>query len=494
MTDSFLNTILDGQYRIDTKIGSGGMAVVYRGTDLVSQKAVAIKMMRQEESVDPDMVHRFDAEEKALRMLQHPHIVRTFSSGESAGHRYIVMEYVNGETLKERIARAGHLSVGESVRYALQILDALAHSHSQGVLHRDIKPHNILLDLEGNAKLADFGLARASMKDTMTFAGQSVLGSVHYFSPEQAQGTATTAQTDIYSMGILLYEMVTGQLPFEGDSVVSVALKHLQEDPLAPSSICEEVPRSIEEIILKAIQKDPKLRYDTAEQMQQDLRRAMHEPEGGFVDLDGIYQKEETNVSAQENDTGTVSEKNYAKRRKIFRKKEKRLSLYLLVAMILLVGIFLALFLIGRNIFGNVKRTKVVMPAIVQLSLDDAKSVLDTRGLYPEIVYEFNDEVEEGKVIRQTPEAETLVEEEAFVQIVVSEGPEQLEMSNYCNMSFAEAEAALHRHGLVIGVITTDPSSSLPEGYIVSHCPHAGETIIAGSSVDIVVSGTIIPQ
>ena len=479
--DKFIGAILSGRFQVMEEIGAGGMSVVYRGEDIRSGRSVAIKIMREESMSEEGMERRFEAEAKALRQLQHPHIVRTYAQGETEGQFYIVMEYVKGETLKERIAREGHVSIEKAVGYAMQLLDALAYSHEQGVLHRDIKPHNIIITPKGHVKLVDFGLARSMTTDTVTFAGANVLGSVHYFSPEQASGSMTSERADIYSMGILLYEMVTGVLPFQGDTAVTVALKHLRENPVAPSSIDPEIPASIENVILKAIQKDPALRYANARLMQVDLQRVLQEPDGLFVELHQIYEKE---LSASEQKTAAKDKGSAAAR------QGRSQSFRLLVATIVIVGIFVTLFYIGSMLLMRGERNKLnaLMPDLRNMTQEEAEDLLFLRNLKGQFTLENHNTIAEGYVCRQVPAADVAVAEGSTVQVVISIGPNEVQVPDVRNKPLEEAEKMLADHGLTVGTVEKQGHLTLPSGTVIEQSPLPGETLLRNDEVNLVVS------
>ena len=278
-----LGKILGGRYELLEKTGGGGMAVVYKAKCHLLNRYVAVKILRPDLVENEEFVERFKRESQSAASLSHPNIVNMYDVGQENDIHYIVMEYVDGMTLKDYIRRKGRLSSEEAVRIACQICAGLHHAHENNIVHRDIKPQNILINKEGIAKVADFGIARAVTSSTVTMAGANVIGSVHYFSPEQARGGYVDKKSDIYSLGIVLYEMVTGVVPFEGDSAISVALKHIQEKVIPPVEINPNIPRSIQIIIERAIEKELKNRYDNAAEMLDDLNRALEEPDGAYV-------------------------------------------------------------------------------------------------------------------------------------------------------------------------------------------------------------------
>ncbi|MGI5823697.1 MAG: protein kinase domain-containing protein, partial [Dethiobacteria bacterium] len=257
------NSLLENRYQVLEKIGEGGMAQVYRGMDIKLNRPVAIKILYEHLSNDQDFLRRFKLEAKAAAKLSHPAIVNVYDEGETEGLHYIIMEYVDGFTLKDIILREGNFKPEEAARISLQICDALLHAHSKNIIHRDIKPQNILVSREGRVKVADFGLARAATDATITY-GKSLFGSVYYSSPEQARGSSADLKTDIYSLGIVLYEMLTGVVPFSGESPISIAIKHLQEEIVPPGNLVEGLSPGLEMIVTKATRKERNLRYANA--------------------------------------------------------------------------------------------------------------------------------------------------------------------------------------------------------------------------------------
>ncbi len=277
--------IIDGKYRVIREVGSGGMAHVYRAINMSSRKVVAVKMLKEEYLDDQEFLRRFEREAKASLALSHENIVRAYGVGDDNGVPYIVLEYVEGKTLKDLIRESpgGHLSVQQAIGICSQILDALSYAHAHGIIHRDVKPQNVIVTNRGRAKLADFGIAREVTASTVTFTGKNVVGSVHYISPEQAKGQPATEESDIYSAGISLYEMLTGTVPFIGDTTVATALMHLSEKPVPPRELNPAVPPALNDIVLRAIEKEPAMRYSSAKLMRSHLIRSLSHPNGTFA-------------------------------------------------------------------------------------------------------------------------------------------------------------------------------------------------------------------
>ena len=278
-----IGTVLDRKYRITELIGSGGMAQVYKAVNMSNRRTVAVKVLKDEYKDDAEFLRRFSREANAILTLSHENIVRAYGAGTHNGMPYLVMEYVEGRTLKDLIAQNGALPVRTAIGITCQILDALSAAHAHGIIHRDVKPQNVIVTDKGRVKLADFGIAREVKATTVTFSGQKVLGSVHFISPEQAKGAITTEQSDLYSAGVCLYEMLTGIVPFDADSAVSIALMHIQDKPVPPIELKPELPPALNDIVLKALEKEPESRYRTARAMRSDLVRSLSDPNGTFV-------------------------------------------------------------------------------------------------------------------------------------------------------------------------------------------------------------------
>lgn len=460
------NQLVSGRYRIKSLIGSGGMANVYKAYDEESQRIVVLKVLKDEHRGDMEFVRRFEREAQAVLMLSHENIVRSYDVGEDDGVSYIVLEYVEGKTLKEIIKEEGPLSPKTAVNYACQVLDALSHAHERGIIHRDVKPQNVIITPRGKAKLTDFGIARDAAATTRTFAGTNVIGSVHYISPEQARGDNATAGSDIYSCAIMLYEMLTGSVPFSGDNSVAVALKHLQEEIIPPIQVNSKIPRALSDVVVKAAAKNINMRYFTARQMKADLQRSLREPHGKFARIASPRQEHKKSTSIG---IGNIA----------------------LMVMVVL-GLFATMFFIARAMRDdeNVSNGEYVVPTLVGKQVSEAETLAKLRGFALEVLeYRGSEEFEEGQIIFQTPIVGTKGNEGDVIQVVVSSGSDYETVPNLVGLSVQDAIAQMQDVDLNLGTIEYG-KSSLPDGQIFRQEPVAETDTFAGDVVDIWVSGT----
>ena len=488
--------VLGNRYEMIKKIGNGGMATVYKATDLVLKRYVAVKILRDEFTTDEEFIKRFETEAQSAARLTHPNIVSIFDVGVDNGIYYIVMELIQGKTLKEIITEErGPLPWKWSVNVAIQIASALEMAHKNNIIHRDIKPHNIIITEDGIAKVTDFGIAKAVSNSTITAFGTTI-GSVHYFSPEHARGGYTDAKSDLYSLGVVMYEMVTGKVPFDADTPVSVALKHMQEEPVPPIEENPNLPESINQIILKALKKDPMLRYQTSTEMLQDLRMALKNPNGDFVSNDDYDPTARTQkISTEELEREQRKQKNNKKQNKFvgFIKKHKKLSTFL--------GLVILFFLAfgGTILFLNVTNPKEVsLPNVVGLSKEEAQKTIEDLKLKFEIESEeYNAEVEKDCIISQDPtytEKYNNVKEGSTVKVVISKGAEKTTVPKVIGMQEDEAVKALEEAKLKAEIVE-ETSKKVEEGYVISQETDANTEANAGDTVKIHVStGTGIKQ
>jgi len=453
-----IGAVLSDRYEILEKLGGGGMAVVYKAKDNLLGRLVAVKVLREQFIQDETFVQRFRREAQSGARLSHPNIVSIFDVGQHEDDYFLVMEYVEGTNLKDIIKRYAPLEESQVVRMGVELCEALEHAHENGLVHCDIKPHNILVTDKGKVKVTDFGIARACTSDTITFAG-SMVGSVHYFSPEQARGGKADIQSDIYSASVVLYEMATGQLPFTAESPVSVALKQITEEPTPPSQLNPEISPELERVILKGLSKSPRDRYASASEMKQALLE--------LGNGEGI-------VSA------AVSEAKNSKRKRLRPAGWAAIALGLVLLMG--IGYFAAL--------GFFKVDDVEVPNVVNEEVETAKKILEEAGLKVNVLSEIYDvEVPEGHVISQNPEGGEKVKKNRVVTLEVSKGPEILEVPDVTGQTLREAETSLANFGFKVSPdISYIYDSKVAEGRVIQQFPKAREKEKQGTEVTLVVS------
>ena len=462
-----IGKVISGRYKIESLIGSGGMANVYKAYDNTLNRVVALKVLKEEHREDLEFVRRFEREARAVLSLSHENIVRSYDVGEDGDISYIVLEYVEGSTIKEMIKSDGPMAPKVAVNLTCQVLDALAHAHQKGIIHRDIKPQNVIVTPRGRAKLTDFGIARDVAATTRTFAGSNtVMGSVHYISPEQARGEDVTEASDIYSCAIMLYEMLTGQVPFGGDNSVAIALKHLQEDITPPAEINPKIPSALSDVVVKAAAKEPELRYSSAKQMKFDLQRALREPHGKF---------------ARKNDNGE--------------NEKQRMThgiMNIVVMLVVVLGIFTALFFIARSMREDTttaSNAEYIIPTVTNKKLEEAIGIASLRGFEISVDEYKTSEVDEGTVLEQSPAAGTNAKQGDTISVTVSSGNDYVTVPDLSGKTLQEATDMVWGMSLQLGV-PQYVTSELPSGQIVRQEPVAGTNTFAGDTIEIWISGT----
>lgn len=465
------NKRLNDRYKLLEVIGEGGMAIVYRAKDLILDRTVAVKVLRSEFSNDEEFILRFRREAESATSLSHPNIVNIYDVGEEEQLYYIVMEYVEGKTLKEYIREKAPLPIEEALTIFDKICSAIRHAHENHIIHRDIKPHNILITKDGQVKVTDFGIAMAMTSATITHT-KSVLGSVHYLSPEQAKGSIATEKSDIYSLGVVLYEMVTGQVPFSGESPVTVALKHLQETFTSPRLLNSEVPPSIENIINKAMAKSPEERYDSVAQMQAEVAIALEPTIEHRVFSHNDIDDETTKVLAPVAPLKEEPQKSEEKPNHTIKKKKRRRYIMLAALLTILFG---AVATIG--IANMLSAKEVTIPDVTGMSYEEAVKELEENNLIPVKEEEYSLEIEEDYVIRQSPSPHSIVKEKSEVTIVVSLGKEKKEIDNYVGKSKDHVERLIKNLNFK-DVEWIRVKSDEPAGTILSQSPEPGEEVV----------------
>lgn len=502
---------LADRYEILDKIGTGGMSDVYKAMDHILGREVAVKVLKQEFAEDVTFVTKFRSEAQSAAGLEHPNIVNIYDVGSENGMYYIVMEYVEGITLKTYIEKKGQLNFKEAISIAIQVGRGIEAAHNKGIIHRDIKPQNIIISTEGKVKVTDFGIARATSSNTIH---ADVMGSVHYASPEQARNGYVDGKSDIYSLGIVMYEMVTGRVPFDGDTTVAVALQHLQEEMVAPSAYAPDLPISLEKIILKCTMKSPDRRYAAIEDLLLDLKKALVSPNEDFVTMGSAEEVEKTRVISPEEqeqikeglagdadeDGELMDDEDEEDEGPVNPKLDKAITIMgiaaaviIIAIVIYIVGSFFGLFKFGtkkndtKDKDSKTQAEQVEMISVVGMTEDEASSALKKAGVSYEIVYESSDDAEEGDVIRQSvKEGEKIPSTEKVKITVCKEG--DLEIPSVVGMDGDSAIQTLKDKGFKANR-TFEYSADVAEGNVINQTPTGvGKK---GDTVTIVVSAGI---
>lgn len=506
--DNLIGKRLDGRYSIESLVGVGGMANVYRGTDLKTGNQIAVKVLKDEFLDNEELVRRFKNESKAISILSHPNIVKVYDVSVTDKLQYIVMEYVDGITLKEYLKqRGGALTWKETVHFATQILSALQHAHSKGIIHRDVKPQNIMLLADGSIKMMDFGIARFSRAQSQTVSDKAI-GSVHYISPEQAKGERTDARTDIYSVGVMLYEMLSGRLPFDGDGAVSIAIMQISEKPKPLAEIAPQTPAGLRQITEKAMEKDPDKRYQSAQEMlaaieefkrnpsiqfAYEYRSAEDNPERNINRVVSNTKPSQKSTSIHTGDARRVGTSNPGRSKSAQKKKKASKGFSLLpiffgMAVAFVIGAAILIYLIFTNssnlLFSN--RADVQVISFVGMTKDEFLATDYNNLLRAEFPEEYSSEPA-GTIIRQTPKAGRTVKEKQRIVLTVSLGTQYVTIPETKNMVAEDAEQTLKDMGLRV---TKKPMSdnSVANGAVVYTQPAAGETVEGDSTVILYVS------
>ena len=476
--------VLAGRYELLEKIGEGGMAVVFKAKDRTLGRFVAVKILRPEYTQDEAFIESFLRESQLVAGIVDPNIVQVYDVGQEGNIHYIVMELVEGETLSDIITREGKLDAHTVVSYGKQIASALRTAHANMLIHRDIKPHNIMVTYDGIAKLTDFGIAkRANPNQEMSGdEKEAVMGSIHYFSPEQARGIPVDGRTDIYSLGIVMYEMITGRVPFDGENAVEVAVKHMNEPMIPPSKFAFDMPQDLEDIIMKATDKNPDRRFDSADDMIVALnlvkysKLVKYEPQ--------LPPEEEEFTRSAAIDTGEEEEEEI-KPVRMFVRKSLSMTVALVIALFPLVWGLLEVFVDSIK-----ERNKTItVPDLFEKSFDEAKSQIEALGL--EIVIDselVNDNYDEGTVLSQSPKAASVVRTGTTVKVNVSKKNPGANVPEVRNMELAEAKKKIENYGLTVGSVTEMFSDTVKKGCVISTNPVVGTNLKRGSAVNINVS------
>lgn len=491
---NLVGKVIGNRYEILEKIGEGGMATVYKARCNILKRYVAVKVLRDEFTTDEEFIKRFNSEAQSAASLTHPNIVSIYDVGQEENIYYIVMELVQGKTLKEIINEDGVLPWKWSVNIAIQVASALEMAHRNNIVHRDIKPHNIIITEEGIAKVTDFGIAKAVSNSTITAFGTTI-GSVHYFSPEHARGGYTDAKSDIYSLGVVMYEMLTGRVPFDADTPVSIALKHMQEKPVEPIKLNPSIPLAINKIIMKAMEKDISLRYQSATEMLKDLSMSLKDPEGNFVKRNSETMQytqriPSLNEEMEEGKTRKTTEKKKKGLAKYFEEHPTAKKVWITVIAIAIVALIpLIGYLATKLILDGGKAPQVALKDVKNMTVDEAKAAYKNDKVNIEIEEVHDKEVEEGKIISQEPpysEGKT-VDENSTIKFIVSLGTEKVEMKKVVGMKFDEAKELLEGLELEVEKIE-ETSKTIEKDYVTKQDPEEGEELKTGDKVKVYVS------
>ena len=543
--------VLGERYEIISRIGAGGMADVYKAQDHKLNRLVAVKVMKAEFREDTSFVAKFQKEAQAAAKLSHPNVVNVYDVGEDRGLYYIVMELIEGITLKKYIARKGKLSVKEATSIAIQVSLGLEAAHNVGIIHRDVKPQNIIISTDGKVKLSDFGIAKAINSNTIT---ANVMGSVHYSSPEQVRGGFSDAKSDIYSLGITMYEMVTGRVPFDGDTTVAIAIKHLQEEIVTPSTYTPDLPYSLEQIILKCTQKDPARRYLNIGDMIDDLKQSLIDPQGNFVQIEPLTipgagattqvtdaeMKQIRNQTSGDKTDRRASRAELAERRRARMEKQEQRGRYrddddddedddegpsgfekvvtiggfilgavIILILILFIGNMAGLFHFGRSSSRDTSSTsvqvtaaptpapaddstntaQVTVPDMTGMTVDQATQEANKLGIgVRQTGMEASESIEEGRIISQKPSAASIVDQGSTIEVVTSSGRPTIAIpTGLAGLSQSEAENRILETGLRTEV-ELQYSDTVEVGYVISVAPSEGSQVAPESTVTVYVS------
>lgn len=521
-----IGMMIGDRYEVLEKIGTGGMSDVYKAKCHKLNRFVAVKVLKQEFSENANFVSKFRTEAQAAAGLMHPNIVNVYDVGEENGIYYIVMELVEGITLKKYIEKKARLSFKEAVSIAIQVSMGIEAAHNNHIIHRDIKPQNIIISKDGKVKVTDFGIAKAATSNTIT---SNVMGSVHYTSPEQARGGYSDEKSDIYSLGVTMFEMLTGRVPFNGETTVAIAIKHIQEEFPSPRDYVPEIPVCVEQIVFKCCQKSPDRRYQSMSELIVDLKQSLISPDEDFVKVTDpdeeastrmITDRDMVQIKRQSDSRDSMDEAMRLKKdvrdrdhvrsyedeededwdddEEDYDPKMEKITTILAVVAALLIGCIL-IFLVGRTMgvftFGGEKSPKeqeqeteqVEMIRVVGMHVDEAKRMLLDLELSPEIKYEENSSYDAGTVLRASVQDGLMIDKGTAIVLTVAEAAEGAEVPDATGKSQTEGTALLEKEGFVVNVVESyDPQAE--KGMIISQSPEAGTTASAGSSITIRVS------
>lgn len=485
------------RYKLEDFIGQGGMSLVYRAVDIRTGHSVAVKILKSEYNSDKEFLERFQREAQAASLMSHHNLVNLLDVGVEGEYRYLVLEYVNGNTLKDIIRQKGRLNYQTAIQITIRILSALQHAHDNGIIHRDIKPQNVLIHADGHVKVSDFGIARMTNAFTIS-KGDTVVGSVHYSSPEQATGSVVEATSDIYSTGVVLYEMLTGRVPFVGDTPVAVAMQHVQDPPPPITDFAPETPPAVVAVVMKALEKNPKNRFQSAREMADALMKAKDgklDPAAVVLESSGPRPAvKPVQQSARMRELSPHSAQGSARRAPVRRRRSRRRIAELVLSGLAAAGVLAALAFGVVQVYTRVSRSAIA-PDVVGLSVGDAQTMARREGLNWQQTDINHDTIPAGTVISQIPEPDTPMEKGDSLLVAVSLGPVSTAMPDLNGMNYEDATARLKDRGFGNIVLIKTVSSS-PVGTVLGQSPKAGDSFISGQSVELTISGgsTMVPD
>ena len=484
------------RYKLEDFIGQGGMSLVYRAVDIRTGHSVAVKILKSEYNSDKEFLERFQREAQAASLMSHHNLVNLLDVGVEGEYRYLVLEYVNGNTLKDIIRQKGRLNYQTAIQITVRILSALQHAHDNGIIHRDIKPQNVLIHADGHVKVSDFGIARMTNAFTIS-KGDTVVGSVHYSSPEQATGSVVEATSDIYSTGVVMYEMLTGRVPFVGDTPVAVAMQHVQDPPPPITDFAPETPPAVVAVVMKALEKNPKNRFQSAREMADALMKAKDgklDPASVALESSGPRPAvKPTQQPARMRELSPHSQ-GTARRAPVRRRRSRRRIAELVLSGLAAACVLAALAFGVVQVYTRVSRSAVA-PDVVGLSVGDAQTLARREGLNWQQTDINHDTIPAGTVISQIPEPDTAMEKGDSLLVAVSLGPASTAMPDLNGMDYEDAAARLKDRGFGNIVLIKTVSSS-PVGTVLGQSPKAGDSFISGQSAELTISGgsTMVPD
>jgi len=487
--ERYIGKKLDGRYEIKEVLGVGGMAVVFKAFDCAEQRMVAVKVLKQEYLTNEEFKRRFKNESKAIAMMSHPNIVKVYDVGMSDTLQYIVMEFIDGITLKDYIEQEGTISWKSTVHFISQILRAIQHAHDRGIVHRDIKPQNIMLLKDGTIKVTDFGIARFSRAGSRTITDKAI-GSVHYISPEQARGGFVDEKTDIYSIGVMMYEMLTGRLPFDAESPVSVAIMQMQADPQSPRELNDTIPEGLEQITQKAMQKDSGLRYQSAAEMIRDIERFKKNPSVQF----------EYKYFGEEPATKYVDAVNQVKNTAEYNDYDRRHSpmipiisaiacAFVLIVLVVVLWLFKDTFNVSLNNNSSVSEETIVVPKLCGKVLEEALDDAEVGGLIVVEEEEYNSDYAKGQICYQSPTAGVSIEKTRKITVKVSLGPKTEQVRDVVGLRSDEARTTLRQAGFTNVKIVNEENEDVEKGRVIRTSPEAFSDCAVDGELIVYVSG-----